>query len=1092
MATSEDEARARETLEQRALRQHLERMEIRFSQILDRLERQDALITGLQNTQIGRVPTRSARQHNRDDNDDDDISEDIDDRASSGRSGHVRIGGRRGRANEYVDRNLGNIKMKIPSFQGKSDPDVYLEWEKKVELVFDCHNYSEEKKVKLAAVEFIDYAIIWWDQIILSRRRNKERPIDTWEEMKSIMRKRFIPSHYYRDLYQRLQSLTQGSKTVEEYHKEMEIAMIRANVEEDREATMARFLQGLNPEIANVVELQHYVELEDMVHMSMKVERQLKRKGSIKHGQSHNSSTWKSSWNKKDDKVASKSKTEFSKNKDASSPLVKGKEPIQSSRNRDIKCFKCLGRGHIASQCPNKRIMILKENGDIETESESEDDSALPPILESDEEEYPVEGEALVTRRALNVQMKEEDEEQLVEKLCLPTTKHPRPYKLQWLNDCGEVKVTKQVLVSLSIGRYHDEVLCDVVPMHASHLLLGRPWQFDRKAMHDGFKNKYSFMMHGKLVTLVPLTPKQVYEDQLRIKNESEKRKECEKRKNEKEKECEKRKNGKEKEMCVDCRAINKITVKYRHPIPRLDDMLDELHGSCIFSKIDLKSGYHQIRMREGDEWKTAFKTRYGLYEWLVMPFGLTNAPSTFMRLMNHILRAFIGDFVVVYFDDILIYSKNLDEHLNHLQKVLLVLRNEKLYANLQKCSFCTSQIEFLGYIVSAKGIAVDEEKVKAIREWPTPKTITEVLVKKNVGFHWDSEQNSAFNLLKEKLTSAPILALPNFAKTFEIECDASGIGIGAVLIQEGRPLAYFSEKLSGATLNYPTYDKEMYALVRALETWQHYLWPKEFVIHTDHESLKHLKSQSKLNKRHAKWVEFIESFPYVIKYKREAHGGGLMGHSATNFSPFEVVYGFNPLTPLDLSPLPISEHASLDGTRKAEFVKQMHEKVRLQIEKRTEQYATQANKGRKKVIFEPGDWVWVHMRKERFPAKRLSKLHPRGDGPFQVIARINDNAYKLDLPGDQDSRTNPFEERGNDGVNPSEQVANNKHTLDVVDDPLCINGGPITRAKAKKMKEALNVLIEDVKAKVTIEEGLTKSKSCGLVNLIQALDGLK
>jgi hypothetical protein len=347
--------------------------------------------------------------------------------------------------------------------------------------------------------------------------------------------------------------------------------------------------------------------------------------------------------------------------------------------------------------------------------------------------------------------------------------------------------------------------------------------------------------------------------------------------------------------MCVDCRAINNITVKYRHPIPRLDDMLDELHGSCIFTKIDLKSGYHQIRMKEGDEWKTAFKTKYGLYEWLVMPFGLTNAPSTFMRLMNHALRAFIGRFVVVYFDDILVYSKDLNEHINYLQCVLDVLRKEKLYANLKKCSFCMEKVVFLGYVISAKGIEVDEEKVKAIKEWPTPKSITEVrsfhglasfyrrfvknfstlaaplteIVKKSVGFKWGSEQDRAFIEIKERLCGAPLLALPDFSKTFEIECDASGIGIGVVLMQEKRPIAYFSEKLNGAALNYPTYDKELYALVRALETWQHYLWPKEFVIHIDHESLKHLKGQGKLNKRHAKWVEFIETFPYVIKYKQ-------------------------------------------------------------------------------------------------------------------------------------------------------------------------------------------------------------------------------
>ncbi|KAH9687341.1 hypothetical protein KPL70_014729 [Citrus sinensis] len=488
-----------------------------------------------------------------------------------------------------IDHDLGSIKLKIPSFQGK-----------------------------------MIRKFIWSGK---KRRRNRERPINTWEEMKAIMRRRFVLSHYYRELHQRLQSLKQGSRSVEDYQKEMEIIMIRVNIEEEREATMARFLHGLNQDIANVVDLQHYVELEDMVHMTMKVERQLKKKGSTRTNLG-SSSSWKSKWSK-DEKTISKPKIEsFKDHKDGGNQ----------------------SKGHIASQCPNKKVMILRDDGDVETKSES-NDNPMPPLEDAnDGVEYHVDGKLIVVRRALNVAI-------------------------------------------VTLLQDFDDVFPNEVP------------------------------------------------------------------------------NG-----------------------------LPPIRG--IEHQIDL------------------------------------------------VPRA--------------------------------IIPNRPAYRR--------------------------------------------------------------------------------------------------------RPIAYFSEKLSAAALNSPTYDKEMYALVRALETRQHYLLLKEFVIHIDHESLKHLKGQ----------------------------------------------------------------------------------------EKRTGQYATQANKGRKQVVFHSGDWVWVHMRKERFPAQRRSKLLPRGDGLFQVVARINDNAYKLDLPGEynvsaifnvsdlspfdigEDSRTNLLEESGNDENHQG-------NTIKALSDPLHIHRGPITRARAKKMQAALNGLIEKI-----------------------------
>lgn len=336
--------------------------------------------------------------------------------------------------------------------------------------------------------------------------------------------------------------------------------------------------------------------------------------------------------------------------------------------------------------------------------------------------------------------------------------------------------------------------------------------------------------------------------------------------------------------MCVDSRAIKKITIRYRFPIPRLDDLLDQIGSAKFFSKIDLKSGYHQIRISPGDEWKTAFKTREGLFEWLVMPFGLSNAPRTFMRIMNQALRPFIGRFVVVYFDDILMFSSSLAEHEDHLRQVLSVLHSQKFYAARQKCEFGVTEVLFLGYIVSDKGLAVDNSKIEAIRSWPPPKTVSDVCsfhglasfyrrfvshfssimapvtsCMRDGKFEWTPEAAHAFELIKEKLTTAPILVLPNFSIPFELHCDASKLGIGAVLSQLGRPVAYYSEKLAGARGRYSTYDVKFYAIVQAIKHWRHYLVHREFVLFTDQDVLRHLDSQAKVSARHAGWISYLQ-----------------------------------------------------------------------------------------------------------------------------------------------------------------------------------------------------------------------------------------
>jgi hypothetical protein len=347
------------------------------------------------------------------------------------------------------------------------------------------------------------------------------------------------------------------------------------------------------------------------------------------------------------------------------------------------------------------------------------------------------------------------------------------------------------------------------------------------------------------------------------------------------------------KRMCVDYRDLNAVTIKNKHPLPRIEDLFDQLQGACVFSKIDLRSGYHQLKICSEDIPKTAFTCKYGLYEYTVMSFGLTNAPAFFMHLMNKVFMDYLDTFVVIFIDDILIYSKSEAEHEKHLRLVLQRLREHKLYAKLSKCEFWIDEVPFLGHVISKGGIAVDPGKVKDVLDLVVPQTVKEVrsflglagyyrrfienfskiakpltsLLEKGVDFSWTDERQKAFEELKKRLTMAPVLTLPDQSKRFTVYCDASRDGLGCVLMQEGRVIAYASRQLRRHELNYPTHDLELAAVAHALKIWRHYLFGQRCDIYTDHKSLKYIFTQSEVNMRQRRWLELVKDYDLEIHY---------------------------------------------------------------------------------------------------------------------------------------------------------------------------------------------------------------------------------
>ncbi|KAJ4717218.1 Retrotransposon protein, putative, Ty3-gypsy subclass [Melia azedarach] len=346
--------------------------------------------------------------------------------------------------------------------------------------------------------------------------------------------------------------------------------------------------------------------------------------------------------------------------------------------------------------------------------------------------------------------------------------------------------------------------------------------------------------------------------------------------------------------MCIDYRALNKVTIKNKYPIPLIADLFDQLGRARYFSKLDLRSGYYQVRIAEGDEPKTTCVTRYGSYEFLVMPFGLTNAPATFSTLMNKLFHPYLDQFVVLYLDDIVVYSNTLEEHVAHLRKVFQVLRENELYVKKEKCSFAQREVYFLGHKIKDGTLMMEKAKVQAIQEWEPPTKVHDLrsflglvnyyrrfiksysaraapltdLLKKGRSWNWTEECQHAFEDLKKAIMEETVLALPDHTKSFEVHTDASDFAIGGVLMQEGRPIAFESRKLNEAERRYTVQEKEMTAIIHCLRVWRHYLLGNHFVVMTDNVATSYFQTQKKLSPKQARWQDFLAEFDYDLRYK--------------------------------------------------------------------------------------------------------------------------------------------------------------------------------------------------------------------------------